>query len=352
MARFGEWYKEVLGKAEIPMAKNRKRTRGPCPCGMRRLFTKNAFQKAHEAGGSFEDTVLLLAGCLGHEDLSELEDCISTSCLAHAKSCKSADEIDKRLRKADFRAGRESSFPGALAECPGKHLQDNAGLSASATTACKRAFDLLFLCMSSVRGADSSGLAFKDPAKEAIEGFLMWLGSGRRRCVATRNHRLSAISAFAACCADACPVDSLASVSAMQKIKSKRKPKKKRIRHFTKDEIGMLLDLPDTATPIGRRDLAAMTALCCTGARGSELCGIAVGDIQFGKPPSETQAALSGKGGKTRVATVPETCSALLLRYLETRGVAPTRKNADVAVFPTQAHERMSAGCLEEIVKK
>jgi hypothetical protein len=112
--------------------------------------------------------------------------------------------------------------------------------------------------------------------------------------------------------------------------------------------------LPGRAAKIGRKDLTLLNALCSTGARAEEICDLAVGDISFAsKGGGRTHVRLMGKGGKQRTAAIPEKCSAMLKRHLETRDIDPEDPaSMGIHVFPTQTRNRMSIACVEEIAGK
>ena len=56
-------------------------------------------------------------------------------------------------------------------------------------------------------------------------------------------------------------------------------------RYLSIDELKLLLNMPDRASPQGRRDIVLLTLLYDTAARVQELIDLQVGDIQFQKLP-------------------------------------------------------------------
>jgi site-specific recombinase XerD len=132
---------------------------------------------------------------------------------------------------------------------------------------------------------------------------------------------------------------------------AKRAVTGKPIKYFTREEIRVLLAIPDVAKKTGRRDKVLMSALYATGARASEICELTVGSIIFASPPGLTRVRLHGKGDKWRTVTVASNCSDLLKRHLDLEGLGAPGTQAR-HVFSTQSHEWMSVVCVEEIVKK
>lgn len=82
------------------------------------------------------------------------------------------------------------------------------------------------------------------------------------------------------------------------------------------DEVQHLLDLPNPAEPLGRRDAALLEFLYATGARVSEAVGIDVLDIDL----DAGTARLTGKGNKQRIVPVGGHAVAALIRFLPDRG--------------------------------
>jgi site-specific recombinase XerD len=134
----------------------------------------------------------------------------------------------------------------------------------------------------------------------------------------------------------------------LSKISSKKTSKTPDYKYFTKDEVSILLGMPNTQTPIGKRDAVLLSVLYASGARAQELCDLKVNDIYFG---DMSCLKLSGKGKKVRMVTIPNNCADLLRGYLTYRNIKNTDDRLKY-VFPSQAHEHMSTSCILEIVKK
>ncbi len=78
-------------------------------------------------------------------------------------------------------------------------------------------------------------------------------------------------------------------------------------------DIDALLAQPDTATPIGLRDMAMLELLYATGLRVSELVGLRLQDINL----ERGFLMVVGKGSKERAVPMGEVAAAAVRRYLE-----------------------------------
>lgn len=67
--------------------------------------------------------------------------------------------------------------------------------------------------------------------------------------------------------------------------------------HLGEAEMARLLEMPDTSTPLGRRDRAILELFYASGLRLSELVGLAVDDVNL----SSRVVRVMGKGGKERL---------------------------------------------------
>ena len=122
------------------------------------------------------------------------------------------------------------------------------------------------------------------------------------------------------------------------------------IKYFTREEIPILLGLPDTTKAIGQRDVTLMSMLYATGARAQELCDLKLKDLTFSDP---VKVKLTGKGNKTRIVTIPDSCVEILRGYLRVKHLDPSDHSlSECHVFSSQTHEHMSISCIEELVKK
>lgn len=113
----------------------------------------------------------------------------------------------------------------------------------------------------------------------------------------TINLRIAALKSFCKYCIkqDNKYAQYMASMCSVAKV---RVPKTNEVKHLTKEQIKLLLSLPDPKTRIGFRDLCFMVIAYQTGARKDELLNIKLGDISEDK--GSYTIKLHGKGNKTR----------------------------------------------------
>jgi site-specific recombinase XerD len=143
--------------------------------------------------------------------------------------------------------------------------------------------------------------------------------------------------------------DALALCSEIERIPKMRTVARPEAVHMTREEMSILLRLPDTNYKVGQRDKVILSTLYATGARAQELCDITVGDIRFGET---TTVTLHGKGGKTRVVVIPARCSELLKTHLSRNFLNCPDIDKRRHVFSSQTHEHMTISGLEAIIRK
>lgn len=92
------------------------------------------------------------------------------------------------------------------------------------------------------------------------------------------------------------------------------------------EEIGRLLDKPDTTTLRGLRDRAMLHVLYAAGLRVSELVGLKLGDVERRKG----LVFALGKGGKRRLVPLGEPCLEAIDAYLSARARHPKAGSSTV----------------------
>jgi integrase/recombinase XerC len=85
--------------------------------------------------------------------------------------------------------------------------------------------------------------------------------------------------------------------------------------HLTESEMTRLLDTPDTATPLGRRDRAILELFYASGLRLSELVGLDLEDVNI----SGRMVRVLGKGGKERMVPFNHATARALRAWLKDR---------------------------------
>lgn len=163
---------------------------------------------------------------------------------------------------------------------------------------------------------------------------------------ATRNQRLSAISAFSEYAQNRNFDAASVFRSAVIKLPVKKSiPKQRAV--FTREEIKILLNLPDENYETGLRDKVLLSLMYATGARAQEICDLKVRDIRM--KDTSASITLMGKGSKTRQVGVSKKLADTLRRYIVHRHID---KYPDRHIFSSQTHEQMTISCVEGIYKK
>jgi integrase/recombinase XerC len=85
--------------------------------------------------------------------------------------------------------------------------------------------------------------------------------------------------------------------------------------HLAEAEMSRLLDMPDAATALGRRDRAIMELFYASGLRLSELVGLGLEDVNL----SSRVVRVLGKGGKERIIPFNRTTEAVLREWMRDR---------------------------------
>ncbi len=108
-------------------------------------------------------------------------------------------------------------------------------------------------------------------------------------------------------------------------------------RHIAPDELSALLQACSRdQTPAGVRDAALIAMAWSTGLRRSELCGLALADLQ--DTDGQTQARVKGKGNKYRTVYLHRSAARRVAAWLRERGsepgrlFCPVRKGGQVAL--------------------
>lgn len=241
---------------------------------------------------------------------------------------------------------RKINFMSLLEDYFETYLPYSRGLSSNTINSYKHSFLLLMRFMLERKGIVASDIKFSDLTYETLLEFFNWLETDRLCKPATRNQRLSAISAFSEYAQNRDFDAASVFRSAVIKIPVKKSTSKKRA-VFTREEIRILLNLPDENYETGLRDKVLLSLMYATGARAQEICDLMVRDIRM----NDTSASITlmGKGSKTRQVGISKELSDTLHRYIVHRHI---EKYLERHIFSSQTHEQMTVSCVEGIYKK
>lgn len=113
-------------------------------------------------------------------------------------------------------------------------------------------------------------------------------------------------------------------------------------------EVELLLNTPDTTTPLGMRDKAILELFYATGARATEVAEMKTGDVNF----EYGYALVRGKGGKERIVPVGRAAIEALKNYLAgVRGALLGKKESD-RLFLSRTGRPLDRATLFNIVRK
>ena len=226
------------------------------------------------------------------------------------------------------------------------YLPVGKGLSQSTIDSYKTTFRLLLEFLYRSRNLSSDAVDFNDLDAGVITDFLNWLETERKCSVTTRNQRLSAIAAFSIYAQNRDFGSAVSFRNAVLKVPKKKAPRQSRS-SFTRDEVKILLELPESKSEIGKRDKTLLCFMYASGTRAQEVCDLTVGDIQF--YPDRAGINIHGKGQKIRRIGIPSDASDMLKKYIEHRKIL---NDVGKHVFSSQTHEKMTVSCIEEIYTK
>ena len=226
------------------------------------------------------------------------------------------------------------------------YLPTAKGLAENTIVSYKATFRLFFEYMHSVRNVPAESVSFSSIDAAVVIAFLDWLETDRGCGAATRNQRLSALTAFSIYAQNRDFESAVVFRNGIKKVPVKKVPREGR-NTFTREEVKALFELPDARTKIGLRDKNLLCFMYASGTRAQEVCNLTVGDIQF--YPDRAGINIHGKGQKVRRIGIPQNAAEMLRKYMLSRQILNTPR---AHVFSSQTHEMMSVSCIEEIYAK
>ena len=114
------------------------------------------------------------------------------------------------------------------------------------------------------------------------------------------------------------------------------------------EEVARLLDCPDNATPLGRRDRAILELIYATGLRVSELVGLDGSSLEL----DARLVRAMGKGRKERLVPYGEPAADALDDYLRDRGELARRGPGTDALFLNARGGRLTVRSVHRLVRK
>ena len=167
------------------------------------------------------------------------------------------------------------------------------------------------------RAAKVSALRYPDLDADSVRGFVIELNRAQQ-ARASVARKLSGVRAFLRYLHREGLITGDPSAAAVAPKLDRTVP-----RHLSETEMARLLETPDAATPLGRRDRAMLELFYAAGLRLSELVGLDLEDVHL----SARMVRVLGKGGKERLLPFNRSAAAALRQWLpdraQLRGVTP-----------------------------
>lgn len=241
---------------------------------------------------------------------------------------------------------RKNDFMTLLEDYFETYLPYSRGLSQNTIKSYKQSFLLLLRFMLDVKKTNAEDIKFSALTYDTLLEFFSWLETDRQCKASTRNQRLSALSAFSEYAQNRDFNAASVFRSAIIKVPVKKGTKKARS-VFLREEIKILLDIPDETYETGLRDKVLLSFMYATGARAQETCDFTVADLRINDRTATV--TLVGKGSKTRQVGISLSLAKVVQNYIKHRHID---RYPDRHVFSSQTHEQMTVSCIEEIYKK
>lgn len=199
-----------------------------------------------------------------------------------------------------------------------KRLVAQRRASPETILAYRHALRLLILFAGTRLGSSPSRLTLEHFDSDLVLAFLDDLEASRGNSVRTRNARLAAIRSFFHHVAFSDP----ALMGVAQRIVSipGKRTSRRVVSFLTREELDVILAVPDLAAAQGRRDRALLLFLARTGARVTEAISVSATDLRLDRP---SQVLLHGKGSKDRVVPLAPDLVTILRALRDERGVHP-----------------------------
>lgn len=237
----------------------------------------------------------------------------------------------------------KTDFPELLTNFFHKYLPGQRGLSTNTIKAYRDTFVMFFRFLSEKEHLRPEKLEFIAFDSSMVERFADWLEEENHNSIATRNHRLAAIHAFAKYIIAYNP-EHIEQCRKILEIRSKKTMAKPPV-YLSIEELKCILSKPDIHTEKGIRDLALLSLLYDSGARIQELIDLTWRDLRWEKPAT---VILTGKGNKSRIVPLmPDTSEIMNAYYHSIRNI-----DRDKNIFLNQTGNKLSRSGVGYVIGK
>jgi integrase/recombinase XerC len=119
--------------------------------------------------------------------------------------------------------------------------------------------------------------------------------------------------------------------------------------HLSEGEMTRVLEAPDIAAPLGRRDRAILELFYASGLRLSELAGLDTGDVSL----SRKMTRVLGKGGKERLVPFNSATALAIRAYLRDReSLIGERSSSGDPLFVNYRGGRLTVRSIDRLVRR
>ena len=240
----------------------------------------------------------------------------------------------------------EYNFSYYLSNFLGKYLPGIVGVSTNTVLSYRDTFVLYLRFMKTEKNIPAERMKLLSIEAKYFSEFLDWLEIQRHCSVTTRNVRLAAIHAFFRYLQYEAP-ECLNICHKVLAIPFK-KTEQRSLNYFSLDGIKLLLNMPNTSTKSGRRDLALLSLMYDTGARVQEIADLTPQCVRFEKPAT---IRIHGKGNKTRIVPMMEAQVSLLKQYMLEQNLLKSEEQPH-PLFRNKCGEKLTRAGISYILDK
>jgi site-specific recombinase XerD len=213
----------------------------------------------------------------------------------------------------------------------------------------KDALTLYILFLES-KGTVPSSFARACFERPQIEEWMRWLKEVRSSSPDTCNVRLASIRAFLEYVSSRDV--GLAYLHQDARLVKRQKCPKKKVCGLTREAVAAMLEAPDAATDIGKRDMTFMILLYATAARLDEILSMKIKQVHAGKE-KKPYVTIIGKGKKTRTMYLLPRAAAHVNKYMsEVHGDLP---DPEAYLFYSRVggrHAKLTEPAMDKRLKK
>ena len=237
---------------------------------------------------------------------------------------------------------RAANLAGHLQRFFTDRLLGQLGASPHTVASYRDTFRLLLKFASKHHRRQANDLNVEDLDAKLVSSFLKHLEQERGNNSRSRNNRLSAIHAFFGHVS--LPEPGLARHCQQGLAMPFKRFERGPVDYLSSEETSALLNAPNPATWLGRRDQLLLQVALQTGLRNSELTKLRRQDVQLG---TGAHVRCLGKGRKARCTPLRSDVASRLSQWLAEQPPDPT-----TPVFPTARGCAMSSDALQRLVSR